>query len=164
VQQRYQWRYLYALVHPPSGRTVWLLLPTVSIAAFTLALAEFTQAVGVGQGKHILLGLARAGWHVSAQGQIPAGLHLHFLPPYAPELQPAERLWPLTNEALANKPFHDLDELEEVQTQRCLALQARPHVIHAHTQFHWWPHVACIEVNHRDLVLEASQRMSRGSH
>ncbi len=142
VQHRYQWCYLYAFVHPPSGRTVWLLLPTVSIAAFTIALAEFAQAVGAGQGKHVLLVLDRAGWHVSAQVQIPAGLPLHFLPPYAPELQPAERLWPLTNEALANKHFYDLDELQEVQTQRCLALQVLPQVIHAHTQFHWWPQLA----------------------
>ena len=28
-----------------------------------------------------------------------------FLPSGSPELQPAERLWPLTNEALANRPF-----------------------------------------------------------
>jgi hypothetical protein len=28
VQHRYQWCYLYPFAHPPSGRTVWLLLPT----------------------------------------------------------------------------------------------------------------------------------------
>ena len=141
-QPRYQWCYLYAFVHPLSGRTVWLLLPTVSIAAFTIALDEFAQAVGAGQDKHILLVLDRAGWHVSSQVQVPVGLHLHFLPPYSPELQPTERLWPLTNEALANKHFHDLDQLQEVQTQRCLTLQALPNIIHAHTQFHWWPQSA----------------------
>ena len=111
VQHRYQWCYLYAFVHPGSGRTWWLLLPTVSIAAFTLALAEFAQAVGAGLGKQVIIVLDGAGWHVSAQVQVPAGVHLHNLPPYSPELQPAERLWPLTNEALANRHFHDLDAL-----------------------------------------------------
>lgn len=139
VQHRYQWCYLYAFVHPTSGRTVWLLLPTVSIAAFTIALAEFAQAVRAGQGKHVLLVLDSAGWHVSHQVQVPVGLHLHFLPPYSPELQPAERLWPLTNEALANRHFQDLDTLQDVQTHRCLALQTQPNVIRAHTRFHWWP-------------------------
>jgi hypothetical protein len=142
VQHRYQWCYLYAFVHPRSGRTFWLLLPTVSIAAFTIALAEFAQAVGAGPGKQILLVLDSTGWHVSAQVQLPEGLHLYFLPPYSPELQPAERLWPLTNEALANKHFENLDELQEVQTHRCLALHALPNVIHAHTHFHWWPQTA----------------------
>jgi hypothetical protein len=138
VQHRYQWRYLYAFVHPPSGRTVWLVLPTVSVAAFTIALAEFAQAVGAGHGKQVLLVLDGAGWHVSTQVDVPRGLHLHVLPPYSPELQPAERLWPLTNEALANRHFHDLDELQEVQVQRCLTRQAMPAVIRAYTNFHWW--------------------------
>jgi transposase len=83
----------------------------VSIAAFVVALAEFAQAIGAGRGKQILLVLDHEGWHVSPQVQAPAGIHLHFLPPYSPELQPAERLWPLTNEALANRHFRDLEEL-----------------------------------------------------
>jgi hypothetical protein len=98
-QHRYQWCYLYAFVHPSSGRTWWLLLPTVSVAAFTLALQEFAQVVRAGHGKHIRLVLDGAGWHSSPHVHVPAGLHVHFLPPYSPELQPAERLWPLTNEA-----------------------------------------------------------------
>ncbi len=62
-------------------------------------------------------------------GPRPYGPASAYPAPYAPERQPAERLWPLTNAALANKHFHDIDELQEVQTQRCLALQALPHVI-----------------------------------
>jgi hypothetical protein len=142
VQHRYQWCYLYAFVHPQSGQTWWLLLPTVSIAAFTLSLSEFAQAVGAGAGKQILLVLDGAGSHVSPQVQMPTGVHLHFLPPYSPELQPAERLWPLTNEALVNQHFHNLDELQEAQVQRCLRLQATPGVIRRHTLFHWWPRTA----------------------
>jgi transposase len=30
-------------------------------------------------------------------------IRLEFLPPYSPELQPAEHLWPLINEPLANR-------------------------------------------------------------
>jgi hypothetical protein len=142
VHHRYQWCYLYAFVHPRSGRTWWLLLPAVSTAAFTLALAEFAQAVGAGPGKPVLVVLDRAGWHVSAQVNVPAGVHLHFLPAHSPELQPAERLWPLTNEGLANRHFHDVDELQTAQAQRCLRLQAMPAVIRAQTNFHWWPQTA----------------------
>jgi hypothetical protein len=42
VQHRYQWCNLYAFVHPLSGRTFWLLLPRVCVAAFTVAPLEFT--------------------------------------------------------------------------------------------------------------------------
>jgi hypothetical protein len=79
------------LSSPPSGRTFWLLLPIASVLAFNVALAEFAQAIGAGRGKQILLVCDGAGWHVSPQVQLPAGIHLHLLPPYSPELQPAER-------------------------------------------------------------------------
>ncbi|MBD2543030.1 hypothetical protein H6G72_04010 [Planktothricoides sp. FACHB-1370] len=39
-----------------------------------------------------MLAVDQAGWHRSQDLEIPVGLHLIFLPPYSPELQPAERL------------------------------------------------------------------------
>jgi hypothetical protein len=44
------------------------------------------------------------------------------MPSHSPELQPAERLWSLVNEPIANRSFQNLDELEEVLFQRCQAL------------------------------------------
>jgi transposase len=114
------------------------------LAAVTvgLTLAEFAQAIGAGPGQQVIVVLDGAGWHVSAQLYLPAGVHLNFLPPYSPELQPAEWLWPLTNEALANRHFHDLDGLQAVHAQPCLRLQATPEVIRAPTNYHWWPQSA----------------------
>jgi len=70
-------------------------------------LTEFEQMqaqhFGVGKNKHIILVLERAGWHTSDQVEVPEGIHLFFLPAYSPELPPAERLWPLTNEPIANR-------------------------------------------------------------
>ncbi|HEV2457226.1 MAG TPA: transposase [Ktedonobacterales bacterium] len=83
--------------------------------------------------------LDRAGWHTSVRLRVPEHLHLLFLPPHSPELQPAEHLWPLTNTVLANRHFASIDELEEVQAERCVALQARPDLIRSATRFHWWP-------------------------
>jgi hypothetical protein len=83
-QHRYQWCDLYAFVHPSSGRTWWLLLPTVSVAAFTLALREFAQAVRAGRGQQILLVLDGAGWHRRPHVRVPVGGHVHCLPPYSP--------------------------------------------------------------------------------
>jgi len=70
---------------------------------------------------------------------VPDGIHLVFLPPYSPELQPCERLWPLTNEAITNRHFKTLDELQEVQVQRCVTRKPNPIGIHHITFFHWWP-------------------------
>ncbi len=139
VRPRYQWMYLYGFVEPESGATSWLLIPTVNTQAFSLALAAFAEEQGVGPNKHIVLVMDQAGWHKSAALTVPQGLHLLFLPSHSPELQPAERLWPLSNEPLANRVFTSLDELEQVQGERCRWLQAHPEVIRGRTSFHWWP-------------------------
>jgi transposase len=66
-------------------------------------------------------------------------VHLLFLPPYSPELQPAEHLWPLTNRVLVNRHFATIEELEEVQLARCGPLQHQLAMIRSATCFHWWP-------------------------
>jgi transposase len=139
VQHRYAWRYLVGFVHPASGRTVFHLATTVSIALFEVELAEFAREVGAGPRKEIILVLDRAGWHRSVKVRVPEHVHLLFLPAYSPELQPAEHLWPLTNTALANLHFASIDDLEDAQADRCVALQARPDLIRSTTLFRWWP-------------------------
>jgi transposase len=66
-----------------------------------IALTLFAQAVGAGLAKRVLLVLDQASWHSSQALVVPEGIHLLYLPPYAPELQPCERLWPLSNEGIA---------------------------------------------------------------
>ena len=64
---------------------------------------------------------------------------MFFLPAYSPELQPAERLWPLVNEPIANRSFESLDELEAVLFDRCRRLLQQQELIRGLTFFHWWP-------------------------
>ncbi len=139
VRHRFAWRYVVAFVHPASGRTIFHLATSVNIELFEVELARFAEAVGASPAKQIVLVLDRAGWHTSARLRVPEYVHLLFLPAYSPELQPAEHLWPLTNAALINRRFSDIEELEDVQLAWCAALQARPDRIRSTTCFHWWP-------------------------
>ena len=70
---------------------------------------------------------------------MPEHVHLLFLPPYSPELQPAEHLWPLTNTCLINQHFATIEELEDAQFARCADLQHQRERIRSTTLFHWWP-------------------------
>jgi transposase len=139
VQHRYEWRYLVGFVHPSSGRTVFHLATSVSIPLFEAELAAFATAVGASPSRQIVLVLDRAGWHSTQRLRVPDHLHLLFLPPYSPELQPAEHLWPLTNTVLVNRHFASIEELEDAQAARCVALQARRDLVRSTTLFHWWP-------------------------
>ncbi len=137
VRPRYQWLWVYGFVRHATGATEWLLLPRVDTALFSRALEQFARAVGAGATKQVILVLDRAGWHTSAELAVPPGLHLEFLPAHAPELQPAERLWPLTREGVANQLFATLQDLEDAVARRVVQLGEQ--VVQALTCYHWWP-------------------------
>ena len=142
VNWRFQWLWLYAFVHPRSGQTYWWILPYVNIRLFNKVLADFAQHFGIGEKKQVVLVVDQAGWHTSEQVEIPEGMHLEFLPSHSPELQPAERLWTLTNEPIANRSFETLDEVEEVLIQRCRQIIDQPDFVRGLTNFSWWSELA----------------------
>ena len=135
----YEWTYLYGFVRPESGEVYWLILPTVNTELFSMALREFAKEVRAGKDKRILLVVDRAGWHTGGEVELPEGMHLEFLPSGSPELQPAERLWPLTNEALANRLFEEISEIEQALVERCVELLDQTETIKSLTNYHWWP-------------------------
>ena len=139
VARHYEWLYVYGFVRPSTGQSWWCLLPRVTTAAMALALVTFARDEGIDAEQRAVLVIDQAGWHVSPDLPLPDGLDLVFLPAYSPELQPAEHLWPLVDEPIANRAFPDLDALEAVLVERCRSLEADPARLQAHTRFHWWP-------------------------
>jgi transposase len=137
----------YAFARAKTGEVHWLILPTVSAQVFSLALEHFAREVGAGKRKRLLLVVDQAGWHAAKNKlEIPEGIHLEFLPSHSPELQPSERLWPLSNEGIANRHFEQIEELEEALVERCVALCDQPELIRSHLRYHlryhWWPNAA----------------------
>lgn len=139
VERHYDWLYVYGFVRPATGQSWWCLLPTVSTEAMTLALATFARDEGIDAAHRAVLLVDQAGWHLSGALAVPAGIDLVFLPPASPELQPAERLWPLVDEPVANRAFPDLDALEAVLVDRCRTLETERPRLRAATRYHWWP-------------------------
>jgi hypothetical protein len=116
-----------------------LILPTVNKELFSMALGEFAREVGAGANRGVVLVVDQAGWHTSGEVEVPDGIHLEFLPTGSPEL---ERLWPLTNEAIANRLFEEISEVEEVLVERCVQLLDQAGTIKDLTNYHWWPRAA----------------------
>jgi hypothetical protein len=52
---------------------------------------------------------------------------------------PAERLWPLSNEATANRLFEEISEVEEALLERCHQLLDQAKTIRDLSTYHWWP-------------------------
>ncbi len=67
---------------------------------------------------------------------MPDSLRLVFLPPYTPELNPAEHLLPLLREVTANQAFADIDALETRLAERCVWLNRHQDEVASSTSFH----------------------------
>jgi transposase len=134
---RHQRLRVSGFVQPTSGEAAWFLSTGLGERLFAALLASLARQVGAGRARHVTLVLDNAGRHGPTGLAVPDGATLVFLPPYGPELQPAERLWPLVDEPLANRHFATLEDLDAVAAERCRRLD--PDTIRPHTDFHWWP-------------------------
>ena len=102
-------------------------------------LDAFAKAVGAGPDKRVVLLLDNAGWHTLPNLVVTDGLRLVYLPPYSPQLQPAETLWTLVDEPIVNTFVPNLDRLIDTITKRCTNLTTRQPEISSRTNFAWWP-------------------------
>ncbi len=121
------------------GETFWYISNGVSKPFFEKLLALFAREAGAGRERIVILVIDGAGWHTEPNLKVPDGLRLVYLPPYTPQLQPAECLWPVLDEPVANKYFETIEELDAVVAERCLTLDANPELFKGRTNFHWWP-------------------------
>ncbi len=138
---RFDWLYVTAFVSPASGETFWYVHDGVSKPFFAALLETFAREAGAGARRTIVLVLDNAGWHGEAGLDVPDGVRLVFLPPYTPELQPAETLWALVDEPIINKHVATIDELDDIIGQRCAALANERDAIKSRAGFHWWPKI-----------------------
>ncbi len=134
---RYRWFYVCTFVEPETGESLSLLVDGMDTEVMSWVLRELRAWLGEGEEAWVVLD--RAGWHVSGRVEVPEGVRLVFLPPYSPELQPVERVWPLVDAVVANGRVDTEEELWARVEARCAYLQTRPDLIRSHTLFHWWP-------------------------
>ncbi len=135
---RFEWLYVTAFVSPAIGESFWYISTGVDKELFEDTLALFAREAGAGRDRIILLVLDGAGWH-TAPLAVPEGIRLVYLPPYTPELQPAETLWVHVDEPIVNKHFDTLAELDAVVAERCVVLEKDCDLIRSQAGFHWWP-------------------------
>lgn len=103
-----------------------------------LFLAELAKAVPTDT--HAVLVLDNAGWHRSAELQVPANLTLIHLPAYSPELNPVEKVWQyLRDRWLSHRVLNGYDDVLDAACKAWNALQAETGRIRSLTSFPWLP-------------------------
>lgn len=122
-------------VTPDTGECCCLLLPHVDTICLNLLLAtlraEWPQ-------ERIGVVLDGSGSHRSETVVWPEGIVPLPLPPYSPELNPAEQFFRHLRKRLANERFATLDDLRDALTRELQRLWAHPKVVTRMTNYPWW--------------------------
>jgi len=113
-----------------------LALPTVNIEAMNMHLAEISKCVT--EGAIALLVVDGAGWHRSPKLVVPENIVLLKLPPYAPELNPAENIWEyLRGNALSHQVWETYDDIVDACCNAWNALMRAPDSVRSIATRHW---------------------------
>ena len=126
--QRTASTYIFGAICPSEGKGAALVLPACNTEAMNLHLAEIANEVA--PGKHAVLVLDQAGWHLSARLAVPGNVTLIVLPPKCPELNPAENVWQFMRDNwLSNRVFASYTDLVDHCCEAWNKLIERPWTI-----------------------------------
>ena len=142
VGARLERKYIYAFsaVSPHDGVMDSLVLPWVNADTMSMFLVEVAQRHA---SEFVFMVMDQAGWHLAGQLCVPTNMRLMFLPPYSPELNPAEHLWEAIREdRFANLVFKDLDAVEQALTGGLVALESDRARTQSMTGFDWIPSIS----------------------
>jgi transposase len=108
-QHKFDNFYLFGAFSPINGDSLLLELPYCTTDMFQLFLDELSN---YNKEEFKILILDNGSFHHSKALHIPNNIALLFLPPYSPELNPAERVWHFIKQNIAMKAYKNLEELK----------------------------------------------------
>jgi putative transposase len=109
-----EYRYAYGAVEPLTGESFFMILPYCNTKCMNIFLQELSKAY---PGDRILLACDSASWHRARALEVPDNIHLIFLPPATPEMNPIEQIWAeIRKRGFKNEIF---PSLEKVITRLC---------------------------------------------
>jgi hypothetical protein len=101
--------YLFGAFSPINGDKLLLEMPFCNTECFEVFLEELSKQQ---PNEYKILFLDNGAFHKAKRLLIPNNIALCFIPPYSPELNPAEKLWAFLKRKITNKAFKTLDELQ----------------------------------------------------
>jgi transposase len=105
--------YLFGAFSPINGSSLILELPECNTDMFQIFLTELSVQ---DKDEYKIVFLDNGAFHKARRLKIPPNIGLVFLPPYSPELNPAEKVWWTIKREISMKVFKTLNELaDEIQ-------------------------------------------------
>ena len=115
VERKRQWEYAYVALDVVTGAAEFAYTPTVSLAWTGEFLKQLVATDP--EAVHVVI-WDNAGYHpLPNDKDLPAGIRLLPLPPYSPELNPAEAVWDVVKRETANAVYGTLARVEAAVTR-----------------------------------------------
>lgn len=127
--------YAFAAVSPHDGVMDSLILPWVNAQTMSLFLSTVAQRH---PDEFVVMVMDQAGWHIASELEVPENMRLVLLPPYSPEINPAEHIWDaLREDCIGNTVFNSLDTADKALSAGLLAFELNPFRMQSLTGFKW---------------------------
>ena len=108
-QQVFQSTYLFGAFSPLDGDRFLMELPTCNANTFQVFLDQFSLQ---NEQELKVIVLDNGAFHKAKALKIPDNIILIFLPPYSPELNPAEKIWAKFKRQFTNQFFNTISEIK----------------------------------------------------
>ena len=130
-----EYTYTYAAVSPLDGELDTFILPGMYTDVLSLFLEEVSR-------RHpeelVVIVLDGAPCHRSGELSMPANIRLVTLPPYSPELNPAEHLWEeLREKWFWNETFKSMTAVKATLVAALINLESQRELVRSMTSFPW---------------------------
>jgi transposase len=130
-----EFRYEYAAVSPWDGALDYMTAENMNTDSMSCFLAQISQTY---TDEFIVMVLDGASSHKSKDLKVPQNVSLVLLPPYSPELNPAEQIWnALRRDYFANRVFDSLAAATEQAQRGLAAMSAHKEAIRQLTNWPW---------------------------
>lgn len=130
-----EYTYLYAGVTPEDGALDWMIASKMD----TLNMSAFLRHVSLQHSdEFVIMIVDGAPSHRSKELVVPDNMALLRLPPYSPELNPAERLWDdIREKEFANRVFDSLGAAIAQAARGAKRLETSPESLRSLTGWEW---------------------------
>ena len=113
-QQVFRSTYLFGAFSPIDGDSLCLEMPFCNTETFQ----RFLDELSIHRPQQFkVITIDNGGFHKSNTLKVPENTALLFLPPYSPELNPAEKIWQIFKRKFSNRIHNDLDKLSDFLKQ-----------------------------------------------
>jgi len=109
-RQEFKSTYLFGAFSPINGDSLQLILPRCNADNFQIFLDTLSNK---NPEEFKVLVLDNGAFHKAKKLKVPENIGLQFLPPYSPELNPAEKMWAKYKRQFTNLNFGSLEKLED---------------------------------------------------